>query len=86
VVASTSFTGSPRSILVNRQSVSAPYEVTAIGPASTLAEAMRIPGGVVDSLAAHSGASVRITEEGSVSILHVAALPQFVHARPTARR
>ena len=85
-VASTSFTGSPRSILVNRQPVSAPYEVTAIGPASTLAEAMRIPGGVVDSLAAHSGASVRITEEGSVSILHVAALPQFVHARPTARR
>jgi len=86
VVASTSFTGSPRAILVNGQPVRAPYQVTAIGPASTLAEAMRIPGGVVDSLAANSGASVRITEEGSVSILHVAALPEFVHARPTARR
>jgi uncharacterized protein YlxW (UPF0749 family) len=86
VVASTSFTGSARAILVNRQLVRAPYEVRAIGPASTLAEAMRIPGGVVDSLAAHSGASVRITEEGSVSILHVAALPEFGHARPTARR
>jgi uncharacterized protein YlxW (UPF0749 family) len=86
VVASTAFTGSARAILVNRQAVSAPYDVTAIGPASTLAEAMRIPGGVVDSLAAHSGASVRITEEGSVSILHVSALPEFVHARPKARR
>jgi uncharacterized protein YlxW (UPF0749 family) len=58
----------------------------AIGPASTLAEGMRIPGGVVDSLAADPGASVRITEEGSVSILHVSALPRFVHARPKTRR
>ena len=86
IVASTSFTGSPRAILVNGQSVRAPYEVKAIGPSSTLAEAMRIPGGVVDSLAAHSGASVRISEVGSVSIQHVSALPEFVHARPTARR
>jgi len=86
VVASTAFTGSPRAMLVNGQAVRAPYEVRAIGPASTLAEAMRIPGGVVDSLAAHSGASVRISEEGSVSILHVSALPEFVHARPKTRR
>jgi uncharacterized protein YlxW (UPF0749 family) len=86
IVASTSFTGSPRAIVINQQAVHAPYEVKAIGSSSTLAEAMRIPGGVVDSLAAHSGASVRITEEGSVSILHVAALPEFVHARPTTRR
>src|SRR5205823_8660554 len=49
VVASTSFSGSPRSILVGGRPVRAPYEVTAIGPASTLAEGMRIPGGVVDS-------------------------------------
>jgi uncharacterized protein YlxW (UPF0749 family) len=86
IIASTSFTGSPRAIVINQQAVHAPYEVKAIGSSSTLAEAMRIPGGVVDSLAAHSGASVRITEEGSVSILHVAALPEFVHARPTTRR
>ena len=86
VVASTAFTGSGRAIQVNRQAIRAPYTVLAIGDSSTLAEAMRIPGGVVDSLAAHAGASVRITEEGSVSILHVSALPEFVHARPRARR
>jgi uncharacterized protein YlxW (UPF0749 family) len=86
IVASTSFTGSPRAILVNSQPVRAPYEIKAIGPASTLAEAMRIPGGVVDSIAAHAGASVRISEEGSISIQHVSALQEFVHARPTTRR
>jgi uncharacterized protein YlxW (UPF0749 family) len=48
IVASTSFTGSPQAIMVNRQAVRAPYEVKAIGPSSTLAQAMRIPGGVVD--------------------------------------
>jgi len=86
VVASTAFTGAARAIAVGRQAIRAPYTVLVIGDPSTLAEAMRIPGGVVDSLAAHAGASVRITEEGSISILHVSALPEFVHARPRARR
>jgi uncharacterized protein YlxW (UPF0749 family) len=86
IVAPTAFTGAARAIVISRQTVRPPYVVTAIGDPSTLAEAMRIPGGVVDSLAAHGGASVRITEKGSISILHVSALPEFVHARPRARR
>jgi uncharacterized protein YlxW (UPF0749 family) len=86
IVASTSFEGSARAIVISRQAVRAPYTVLAIGDPSTLAEAMRIPGGVVDSLAAHAGASVRITEKASIGILHVSALPEFVHARPRARR
>jgi uncharacterized protein YlxW (UPF0749 family) len=86
IVASTAFTGAPGALRIGGTAVSRPYQVTAIGPGSTLAEAMRIPGGVVDSLAADQGASVRITVEGSVSILHVSALPRFVHARPKNRR
>ena len=86
VVASTAFTGTPGALQVAGQPIQAPYVVQAIGPSSTLAEAMRIPGGVVDSLAADAGTSVRITEEGSINILHVSALPQFVNARPTTRR
>ena len=86
VVASTAFTGPPGAIQVGRVAIPAPYQVTAIGPASTLAEGMRIPGGVVDSLAAEAGTSVRITEVSSASILHVSALPEFVHARPKTRR
>lgn len=86
VVASTAFTGSPGAVQVGRVPLSRPYEIRAIGPAATLAEAMRIPGGVVDAVAADAGASVRITEEGSVSILHVSALPEFVQARPKTRR
>lgn len=86
VVASTSFTGDASAIVVSGHAARAPYVVQAIGPAATLAAAMRIPGGVVDSLASRAGSSVRITEEGSVSILQVSALPEFVHARPRARR
>jgi len=86
VVSSTAFTGDARAIVVGGHPAGAPYVVRAVGSASTLAEAMRIPGGVVDSVASHSGASVRITEEGSVSILQVSALPEFLHARPRARR
>jgi len=86
IVASTAFTGVAGGIVVGPTAVRAPYVVRAIGAASTLAEAMRIPGGVVDSLAAHSGASVRISEAGSVSILSVSVMPKFVHARPRARR
>jgi uncharacterized protein YlxW (UPF0749 family) len=86
VVAGTAFTGDVRAIVVGGRPTSAPYELKAIGSSATLAEAMRIPGGVVDSLAAHAGASVRITEAGSISILQVSALPEFVHARPQPRR
>jgi uncharacterized protein YlxW (UPF0749 family) len=86
VVASTAFTGEARRLLVGGIPAHAPYEIRAIGSAATLAEAMRIPGGVVDSVASHAGASVRISESSSVSILSVSALPHFARARPRARR
>jgi uncharacterized protein YlxW (UPF0749 family) len=86
VVGSTAFTGSAGELLVGNQRVVAPYVLRAIGSSSTLAEAMRIPGGVVDSLAAHPGASVRISQSGSVNIVSVGAMPRFGYARPLTRR
>jgi uncharacterized protein YlxW (UPF0749 family) len=86
VVAATSFTGDAGAVVVGKTKVTAPYVVRAIGSASTMAEAMRIPGGVVDSLAAHSGASVRISQSGSVNISSVGVVPQFGYARPLTRR
>lgn len=82
VVAGTAFSGRPGALTVGGTGVRAPYDIVAIGPAATLAEGMRIPGGVVDAVAARERASVRIRERGSVSILSTSSLPRFRYARP----
>lgn len=86
VVARTAFTGFEGSISVGSTRVHAPYIIKAIGAASTLAQAMRIPSGVIDAVTAHEGAEVRIEERSSVSILSVGDPPAFEHARPRPRR
>lgn len=86
VVASTAFTGEPGALIAGAARLTRPYVIEAIGSPATLAEAMRIPGGVVDALAARAGASVRIEESSSVSILSVSTLPAFRHATPSPRR
>jgi len=86
VVVSTPVGGEPGKVRVGNAVLSPPYRIVAIGSAQTLAEAMRIPGGVVSAIGARSGASVRIDERKSVSILSVSRAPTFVHARPADRR
>lgn len=86
VVARTAFTGHGGDLSVGGIRVAAPYVIKAIGASPTLAEAMRIPGGVVDAITSLPGASVRIEERSSVSILSVAPAPTFTHARPQPRR
>jgi uncharacterized protein YlxW (UPF0749 family) len=86
VVASTAFAGSPGAVTAAGRSIARPYRILAIGDSSTLAEAMRIPGGVVDTLHSREGASVRINEERSVRIEAVSPAPTFRYARPRSRR
>lgn len=86
VVVSTAFSGEPGALTAGGSRLTAPYAIEAIGAPTVLAEAMRIPGGVVDALAARQGASVRIEEGSSVSILSVSTLPAFRHATPSPRR
>ncbi len=86
VVASTSFSGTPGSVTASGRSLARPYRILAIGARDTLAEAMRIPGGVVDTLNAREGASVRIREERSVRVEAVSQAPVFRYARPRSRR
>ncbi|HEX9713265.1 MAG TPA: DUF881 domain-containing protein [Actinomycetota bacterium] len=86
VVARTAFTGHSGDLAVGGTRVSAPYVIKAIGASPTLAEAMRIPGGVVDAITSLPGASVRIEERSSVSILSVAPAPTFSYAQPQPRR
>lgn len=42
--------GAPGALLVDSQSLSAPYSIAAIGDPATLAAAMNIPGGAIDSV------------------------------------
>ncbi|HVL33058.1 MAG TPA: DUF881 domain-containing protein [Actinomycetota bacterium] len=86
VVASTSVGGVGGALTLGGIAIRAPYGVRAIGSASTLAEGMRIPSGVVDALGAREGASVRITERSTVSILSVTTVRQFEIGRPSRRR
>ena len=86
VVASTAVGGAAGDLRVGGTRIIGPYTILAIGEPATLAEAMRIPGGVVDTIGAREGASVRIEERRSVSILSTATLPRFRYARPQARR
>ncbi len=55
-------------LTVDGTAVAAPYTVRAIGDPHTLAEAMRFPGGVLDTVATREGATARVTEPGRVEI------------------
>jgi uncharacterized protein YlxW (UPF0749 family) len=84
VVASTAFVdGRPGTVFVDGTSVAAPYTVLAIGDPRTLSSALRIPGGVVESL--HNlGADASVAERDSLSItaLRPDSAPQY--ARPSS--
>jgi uncharacterized protein YlxW (UPF0749 family) len=67
-------------MVVDGQTLRAPYTVTAIGDSHTLAAALRIPGGVVESLRNLGGDGV-IDERTAVRVtaLRPASTPQYAH-------
>lgn len=85
VVASTAVTGRPGALSIGGRSIRAPYVVEAVGSRETLAEAMRIPGGVVDSIQSHPGATVRVAEMTALRIASLQRAPTFSYARPSER-
>jgi len=86
VVASTWFAdgSSHNALQVDGTRVSAPYVITAVGDSRTIAEALRIPGGVVDSVR-NVGGSVTILEHPSltVSALRVVKAPLYASPAPS---
>lgn len=68
VVVDTWFSDSGDGISVGGTVIRTPYEIQAIGGASTMATAMRIPGGVTDTVKSQDG-SIVITELEKVEIL-----------------
>jgi uncharacterized protein YlxW (UPF0749 family) len=76
--------GSRGGLLVDGTHVGAPYAIVAIGDARTISEALRIPGGVVDSV--HNvGGAVTIAERTSltVSALRPLKAPQYASPAPS---
>jgi uncharacterized protein YlxW (UPF0749 family) len=74
VIASTSVTDAPSGgVSVDGTQVDPPYRVLAIGDAHTLARAMQIPGGVLDTVASRDGGVASVTTPSTVRITAVRA-------------
>ncbi len=88
VVASTSFVDGSDSgssgIVVDGTTLHAPYVFLAVGDPQTLAAALDIPGGVLETLRQH-GADGTVTSEQQVDItaLHTVSPPRYARPAPT---
>jgi uncharacterized protein YlxW (UPF0749 family) len=63
----TSAVGSPRALSIDGQTLSPPYSVKAIGDPPTLAAALNIPGGAVDSVE-RVGATIDVRQSDTIDI------------------
>ncbi len=81
VVGSTSIIDSPQGIIIDGELVAAPYAVSTIGDPPTLASALAIPGGVIESLT-EAGARPSVTESADVRIDALKQLASAEYARP----
>jgi uncharacterized protein YlxW (UPF0749 family) len=84
IVASTALVDSDGSVVVDGHKITAPYRLVAIGDARTLASALGIPGGVIDSVQALPGAQATVTQSPSVSVTALRPLSTPRYARPAA--
>ena len=82
VVASTSLVDTPGGIAVDGTVVHAPYRLVAIGDPRTLASALGIPGGVLDTVAAQPAAHAIVTTSPSVTVAALRRLVTPRYARP----
>ncbi|MGH2712154.1 MAG: DUF881 domain-containing protein, partial [Actinomycetota bacterium] len=84
VLASTWFGPTQAGISVAGDPVGAPYEISAIGPADELAEAMRLPGGPLTVIEARPDVEIRLRTDGSLTLPAASESKVFEHAQPTA--
>jgi uncharacterized protein YlxW (UPF0749 family) len=82
VVATTAFTDASGGVGVDGVIQRAPYTVLAIGDGQTMATALQIPGGVVDSLPDGSRGTVAVKEDVQITALRPVPRPRY--ARPAA--
>jgi len=85
VVASTSVVDGRGGVVVDGTAVRPPYRLVAIGDPRTLASALGIPGGVINSVGGTSGAKATVVTVPSleVSALRRLAPPRYARPAPT---
>jgi uncharacterized protein YlxW (UPF0749 family) len=85
VVASTSLLDDAAGgIDVSGTRVRAPYRLVAIGDPKTLAGALSIPGGVLDTIAGNAGADAHVVQSPAVTVSALQPLATPRYARPTS--
>jgi uncharacterized protein YlxW (UPF0749 family) len=82
VVASTAVVDSAGGLSVDGTRIEPPYRLAAIGDPHTLATALEIPGGVVDTVAGARGASAHVTSAPSITVTALRRLSAPRYARP----
>jgi uncharacterized protein YlxW (UPF0749 family) len=87
-VASTSFLDSGSAttpgISVDGQQLSPPYTILAIGDSQTLAAALDIPGGVLETLRGnHANGTVTDEQQVQITALHDVSAPRYARPAPT---
>jgi uncharacterized protein YlxW (UPF0749 family) len=85
VVASTALVDRPGGIDVGGRQISSPYRFAVIGDPRTLAAALAIPGGVVDTVDRRPGARATVTRSPRLSITALRVLVEPRYARPARR-
>jgi uncharacterized protein YlxW (UPF0749 family) len=84
VTTATSFVDTGGGVQVDKQQLSPPYEVLAIGDPKTLDTALNIPGGVA-ATARNAGGDAQIVEEDEVDITARSTVPSPKYAQPGGR-
>ncbi|WP_235947564.1 DUF881 domain-containing protein [Candidatus Frankia alpina] len=69
-------------LIVDGTSVAPPYVLRVVGDAHTLDQALRIPGGVLDTVAARDGAQAGVRTSGHLEIRALRPAPSPRYARP----
>src|SRR4051794_16239006 len=82
VIASTSLVDVDGGVKVDGTIVRAPYRLVAIGDPRTLASALGIPGGVLDTVGSQPGAHATVTTSPSVAVTALRPLTTPRYARP----
>jgi uncharacterized protein YlxW (UPF0749 family) len=83
VVAQTYFLDIDDDIRVGGRELKRPYRIEAIGDASTLAGAVRFPGGLIDGISTLGGTAT-VTEKDKVTITALADVKTPEYARPSS--
>jgi uncharacterized protein YlxW (UPF0749 family) len=69
-------------INVDGTPIPSPYRFTALGSSETMAQALQIPGGIVDSVAERAGAKATVRSSSQLEVRSLRALPTRKYARP----